>query len=162
MKNVIVFDLDGTVIDSSHRTPNKPDGTLDLERYFKLRNRESIFRDTLLPLAKLMRKMFEHNYIIVCTSRTIDDADIDFMKKHNLPYHTFLSRSKKDVRKDDVFKFAKLSRYRNLRQFRNKQWLMFDDAIPVIALMRKIGIVCLNSKKINERLSNENFISRRK
>ena len=50
-KKIAIFDLDGTVIDSSHRTPNKPDGTLDLEGYFELRTRKNIFKDTLLPLA---------------------------------------------------------------------------------------------------------------
>ena len=57
-KKIAIFDLDGTVIDSSHRTPNKPDGTLDLEGYFELRTRKNIFKDTLLPLAEKMKEMY--------------------------------------------------------------------------------------------------------
>ena len=33
MKRVVIFDLDETVVDSAHRTPNNPDGTLNLSRY---------------------------------------------------------------------------------------------------------------------------------
>ena len=40
LKKVVVFDLDGTVIDSAHRTPNLPDGTLDLAGYHKRKTRE--------------------------------------------------------------------------------------------------------------------------
>ena len=49
MKRIVVFDLDETIIDSKHRTPNRPDGTLDLDRYFAMKNRESIFLPFYLP-----------------------------------------------------------------------------------------------------------------
>lgn len=153
MKNIIIFDLDGTVIDSSHRTPNKPDGTLDLQGYFKKRNRENIFKDTLLPLAREMRRLYaEGNYIIVSTSRSIDDADLDFMKAHKLPYNKFFSRNPSDNQGDASLKLNKLRSFLNLRQFKNKPCIMFDDAIPVIKAMREAGIVCLNSKKVNRKL----------
>jgi len=32
IKNISIFDLDGTIIDSSHRQMVKPDGTLDLDK----------------------------------------------------------------------------------------------------------------------------------
>jgi len=155
MKNVIIFDLDGTVINSDHRTPNKPDGTLDLQGYFSKRNRENIFKDTLLPLANEMRRLYaEGNYIIVSTSRTIDQDDLDFMKAHGLKFHQFFSREKSDTRGDAQLKVGRLKKFLNLKQFRGKVHIMFDDAIPVISAMRKSGITCLNSATINRRLNN--------
>ena len=70
MKKIAVFDLDGTVIDSEHRTPNKADGTLDLDGYFQLRTRENIFKDTLLPLAEIMKEMYDSGdyHIVICTA----------------------------------------------------------------------------------------------
>ena len=41
-KEVAIFDLDGTIIDSSHRTPNNLDGTLNLERYHEMFNRSNV------------------------------------------------------------------------------------------------------------------------
>ena len=155
MKNVIIFDLDGTVIDSDHRTPNKPDGTLDLQGYFSKRSRENIFKDTLLPLASEMRRLYaEGNYIIVSTSRNVDKDDFDFMKVHGLKFHQFFSREKSDNRGDAQLKVGRLKKFLNLKQFRGKVHIMFDDAIPVITAMRKSGITCLNSTAINRRLNN--------
>ena len=81
MRNVIIFDLDQTVIDSSHRSPNNSDGTINLEKYFKSRNRTNIFRDKLLPLAKVFKQLqTDNNFIIVATARNIDHDDVDFLK----------------------------------------------------------------------------------
>jgi hypothetical protein len=153
MKNVVVFDLDGTVINSEHRTPNKDDGTLDIEKYLSLRNRENLFRDSLLPLVSIMRKLFKHNYIVIATARCVDHDDYDFLAHYNIPYHKMISRPwGGNYEKDAKLKRRQLQRLRNLKQFRNKPWFMFDDARPVISEMRQIGIICLNSIKINERL----------
>lgn len=154
-KHVIVFDLDGTVIDSSHRTPTHKDGTLNLTRYLEMQVREHIFKDNLLPLASVMQKL--HNmghYIIICTARIMSQDDIDFLHYHKIPYHSMQSRlQKEDGIKDAILKHRKLTKLKNLPQFRNKHWIMFEDAKPVISAMRKIGITCLNAVKVNERLT---------
>ena len=41
IKKIAIFDLDGTLVDSSHRTPNNADGTLDLQGYYKNRTRKN-------------------------------------------------------------------------------------------------------------------------
>ena len=56
MKNQIyIFDLDGTVINSSHRFTGTAEGKVNLEAWIKDSTRENIFKDTLLPLAKFMK-----------------------------------------------------------------------------------------------------------
>jgi len=59
IKNITIFDLDGTVLDSSHRQATKPDGTLDLAKWFENATPEKIFQDKVLPLAQQMRKRFK-------------------------------------------------------------------------------------------------------
>ncbi len=154
MKNVFIFDLDGTVIDSSHRTPTHSDGTLNLEKYLELRVPEYIFKDSLLPLARVMRRLYdEGHYIIICTARIMSQADMDFLEKNNIPYHLMQARLPSEDRvKDATLKTKKIGKLLNLIQFRKKQWFMFDDAKPVISAMRQLGITCLNAKKVNERL----------
>jgi hypothetical protein len=156
-KRIYVFDLDETIIDSAHRTPNKPDGTLDLERYFALKNRDSIFRDTLLPLAAFFKAIDRtENYVIICTARVMTDDDYAFLAHHNLVAHKVLCRPEdgsENCVKDGVLKARKIQRLRNLRQFRNKPVYMWDDAKPVIRAMRKIGVTCMNAIKVNQRLA---------
>ena len=56
IKNISIFDLDGTIIDSSHRQMVKSDGTLDLAKWFENATAEKIFADKVLPLAQQVRK----------------------------------------------------------------------------------------------------------
>jgi phosphoglycolate phosphatase-like HAD superfamily hydrolase len=156
MKRIVIFDLDETLIDSAHRTPNRADGTLDLEKYFELKTRENTMQDSLLPLADIFKALDRsENYIVICTARQMQDMDYEYLALAGLHYHKMLCRpadgSENHIR-DGKLKRAKIQRLRNLRQFRNLPVVMFDDAKPVIAEMRKIGIACLNAIKVNQRL----------
>lgn len=156
MKRIVVFDLDETIIDSAHRTPNRADGTLDLERYFAMKNRESIFEDKLLPLANTFKRLDrKDNYIVICTARAMNADDFDFLRHHNLHAHVILCRpldGSENHIKDAALKARKIQRLRNLKQFRGLPVVMFDDSQPVIAAMRKIGVACLNAIRVNQRL----------
>lgn len=156
MKRIVVFDLDETVIDSKHRTPNRPDGTLDLQKYFEMKNRESIFEDSLLPLASVFKALDRtENYIVICTARAMNQDDYDFLEHHGFHAHAIMCRPEDGSEnhiKDPVLKARKISRLRNLRQFRGLPIFMFDDAKPVIAAMRRMGVHCLNAIAVNERL----------
>ena len=155
-KRILIFDLDETLIDSKHRTPNHPDGTLDLENYFKNRTRDNIFRDTLLPLADYFKKLDRsENYIVICTARTDSLDDRDYLAAKGLMAHKYYFRNPANderTRKDYDLKARKINKLRGLRQFANLPVIMFDDAGPVIKKMREIGVTCLNAIKVNERL----------
>ena len=61
-----IFDLDHTVIDSSHRQATLPDGSLDLDHWRENSTAGMIRRDKLLPLAKVWRDQFaKGNEIVV-------------------------------------------------------------------------------------------------
>lgn len=156
MKSIVIFDLDETVVDSAHRTPNNPDGTLNLPLYLQLKTRENTLRDGLLPLADLWRSLdLSEVYVVVCTARTWADFDQEFLDMHGLRAHKIIARfteADKTLRDSDL-KRKKLSKLFNLRQFRDLPKVMFDDAKPVISEMRKIGIACLNSHKVNRKLA---------
>lgn len=156
MKRVVIFDLDETVVDSAHRTPNHADGTLNLPLYLTLKTRENTLRDGLLPLANFWRSLdLSNTYVIVCTARIWADFDQEFLDIHGLKAHKIIARfteTDKTLR-DAELKSRELRKLFNLRQFRDLPKYMFDDAKPVISAIRKLGIVCLNSHKINRRLS---------
>jgi phosphoglycolate phosphatase-like HAD superfamily hydrolase len=156
MKRIVIFDLDETVVDSAHRTPNHPDGTLNLPLYLTLKTRENTMRDGLLPLAEFWKSLdLSETYVVVCTARSWADFDQEFLDNHGLKAHKIIARftDAHMTMRDAELKRKGLSRLFNLKQFRNLPKVMFDDAKPVIAEMRRMGIVCLNSHKINRRLS---------
>lgn len=156
MKRIVIFDLDETVVDSAHRTPNHPDGTLNLPLYLQLKTRENTLRDGLLPLADFWRSLCtKENYIIVCTARTWADFDQEFLDMHGLVAHKIIARfnERHNTMRDPDLKREGLSRLFNLKQFKHLPKIMFDDAKPVISEMRRMGLTCLNSHKVNQRLS---------
>ena len=51
-----IFDLDHTVIDSSHRQLTREDGSLDLDNWIENCTHEKIMQDRLLPLASSFKR----------------------------------------------------------------------------------------------------------
>jgi hypothetical protein len=155
MKQIVIFDLDETVVDSAHRTPNHADCTLNLPLYLTLKTRENTLRDGLLPLAEVWRSLDpRETYIVVCTARTWADFDQEFLDMHGLKADKIIARftPAQCKMRDADLKSRGLRKLFGLRQFRDLPKYMFDDAKPVIAAMRKLGIVCLNSHKVNAKL----------
>ena len=77
-KQIFIFDLDDTVIDSSHRATLKADSLqLDLDAWRRDSTRENIMKDSLLPLANFMRECIAtpHAFVWVCTARNMAQAD---------------------------------------------------------------------------------------
>ena len=73
---IYIFDLDHTVIDSSHRQLTRADGSLDLDHWIENCTRQKIFADELLPLARLMRSAYSVGHtVIVCTARVLSAHD---------------------------------------------------------------------------------------
>jgi hypothetical protein len=113
-------------------------------------------RDGLLPLAEFWKSLdLSETYVVVCTARSWADFDQEFLDNHGLKAHKIIARftDAHMTMRDAELKRKGLSRLFNLKQFRNLPKVMFDDAKPVIAEMRRMGIVCMNSHKINRRLS---------
>jgi len=155
-KKIVVFDLDGTVIDSSHRTPSNPDGTLDLQGYYKQRTRQNIFKDTLLPLADVMKDRYRSGdyHVVICTAREIDQDDLDFLEYHGLKFHEMLDRN--NCRKkyhwglrDPQYKTKQLKIYRH------KTYTFYDDAKPTIELFSGYSNVnMIDANKANTEIQN--------
>jgi hypothetical protein len=92
--------------------------------------------------------------VIVCTARTWADFDQEFLDMHGLRAHKIIARfteAQKQMR-DPELKRRGLRKLFSLKQFRDLPKFMFDDSAPVISEIRKMGITCLNAKKVNKAL----------
>ena len=157
-KSIAIFDLDETVIDSKHRTPNNPDGTLNLAAYIENHKPENVAKDTLLPLAKTFINLAARPdvYIIICTARDMKPCDYEFLQKHGLHANLILSRDKASKKhyamKDGDYKTTWLKKILSLKQFANLPAVMWDDAKPVKTAIRKMGIPVICAHKANKYL----------
>ena len=149
IKNITIFDLDGTIIDSSHRQATLPDGTLNLAHWLENATPEKIFEDKVLPLAQQVRKRQKRgDFVMVCTARTMSEADFEFLMNEGINPHKIISRPHGNQEPDGQLKAKQLKQFFNLKQFQKASKIMFDDAASVRSSLRKIGIATIHPNKL--------------
>ena len=117
-KEIHIYDLDGTLIDSTHRYRIDPKtGKIDLAHWIENDVPEKIALDKLLPLAEQYKKQIADPSIYVCiaTARVMKKADFDFLKTHlGLPNKIVHRKGRNDNRKGAALKIAGLHFLNNL------------------------------------------------
>jgi phosphoglycolate phosphatase-like HAD superfamily hydrolase len=143
-KKLYIFDLDGTVVDSSHRCTLDINGEFNLDQWIKDSTRENIFKDTLLPLANFMKKVSsEGHYVWVCTARFMTRADYDYLTENGIFPSVILSRSLKDDRADHILKRRMINKLISLRPFANIERIFFDDKIDNLDALDDLMTECV-------------------
>lgn len=154
---IYIFDLDHTVVDSSHRQATRPDGSLDLDHWREHSTPRLIERDSLLPLAHEWRKLHKRGHtIIVCTARVMGPADYFYLGSRGLFAHKIISRAEGDRTSDDLLKLRGLKQYCKAEGISwarlCKTAQMFDDNKNVISCLTANGLPCYDALSINESL----------
>jgi phosphoglycolate phosphatase-like HAD superfamily hydrolase len=140
-KRIHVYDLDGVLVDTSHRYRNKPDGTIDLEYWFDNHSAEMVARDKRLPLAKqyLADCLNPEIYTIVCTARMYHTIDIEYIVgRLGAPDKLIMRDEKNRNTPDNVLKLRQLQRLFNLKQFANLPRRLWEDNQRNIATLAEI------------------------
>ena len=168
---VIVFDLDMTIVDSSHRHVSKPDGSIDLKAWFE--NCHRVTEDTLLPLAKAVRRLYDRGHkIVFCTSRCMQLADWDWLSRHSdeLPHHVCYSRQGYfvqpsdheyansyhgfigDTRSDEIIKLEQIQDYIEsigFKTFEEANVIIFEDNLKTIKAFEEAGAIGVDANRAN-------------
>ena len=153
---LFIFDLDGTVIDSSHRQLTRADGSLDLAHWVRNNTPEKIAADTLLPLAASWKTINrKRDQIAIMTARVIGKNDLKFLRDNGLEYDYIYSRAFGDTTPDDILKKRMIFRLRfdmkkSLNWLRHNSY-MFDDNNSVRKCLTGFGIRCYNPTNYNAR-----------
>ena len=151
IKQITIFDLDGSTIYSDHRQATLPNGNLDLKHWFENSTAEKIFDDKVLPLAQeIRRRNKKGDYTIICTARNLQYADLEFMMENGLLADKVISRPKGNMENDAKLKRKQLNSFLSLKQFKNANKVMFDDNNQVRSELRQIGISVLHPNKYNK------------
>lgn len=123
IKQIHIYDLDGTVIDSSHRYSviRKADGSIAIDFPFWVANRHRAIDDELLPLAEQYQAQLKNPeiYVIAATARVMSDVETQHVKTVLGWPHHMISRAEGDNRSGALLKILGLNKILNLAQFRN-------------------------------------------
>ena len=151
-----IYDLDHTVIDSTHRAATLPDGSIDLDHWREHSTPELIAKDRLLPLAGHWKTQRARGCeIVVCTARVMGQVDLDFLDAHGLHFDAMISRAEGDTSPDAILKERGL---RNYAYSQDIAWarfckfsVMLDDNESVISHLTARGLRVYNSLILNAR-----------
>ena len=148
-----IFDLDGTVIDSSHRQGD----TLDDWR--RLNTAKNVALDSPLPLLDQMRDAIADDLdVIVCTSRVMSGRDFRWLDDHGIRGIDILCRAPSDNRTCGFFKLHLLHNYAKSLGLAWGRFIrdcvMFDDDKGVQDTLRSVGLRVIDPLNYNQRIGN--------
>jgi hypothetical protein len=152
-KLVNVFDLDHTLIDSTHRMNayGDPSKGIDLEYWLANSNYENVMKDVLLPLSELYFEFNKTNFTnIAVTAREMFASDYEFLETHGLHFHMVLHRED-STELDHVLKEKKLTELFSSGEY--IPFLAFDDKNENLEVFEKFGFKCFNAITMNSLIS---------
>lgn len=160
IKRISVWDLDLTVIDSSHRQCFLPDGNLDLAHWRDNCTPEQIRKDRLLPLADVMREQYAapSTVVVVLTSRVLSPADYHYLADHGLYSDLLMGRIHESINTPcGAMKGSQLlylARHFGLEPCQLSRFTVYDDQPAVLDMARRLGCKVVDSVEANEALIN--------
>lgn len=151
---VNIFDLDCTLIDSSHRINQYGDQSkgLDIDYWIENNTHDNIMKDKLLPLAELCKEFQKTQFTnIAVTARNMTFSDFLFLEQNGLNFNMVLHReNSKDL--DHILKEKKLKELFDTGNY--IPFLAFDDKEDNLEIFKKFGFNCYNALEMNTKLSN--------
>ena len=135
INRVSIYDMDGTIVDSSHRyrTITDENGTrIDLDHW---RENECLaMNDSLLPMAEQYRADLkdESCYVIIATARVMHDPDWQFVRESLGMPDYFISRKDGDSQSGKTLKINGLAKFFNLVTFKDAEFTFYEDNISYL------------------------------
>lgn len=121
-----VWDLDGVLLDASHRIDLRPDGSLDLDKYRANTTHDNVMKDRNLPLMSVIHALNElERPYYVATARVLCQHSQALLRQRAIRPVAAISRGETDYRKDWDLKVAGIHNTFSINQF--KDILLIDD-----------------------------------
>lgn len=129
---IAIYDMDGTIVDSSHRYRVTAENKIDIE-YWRA-NEYRAMEDGLLPLAAQYMQDIENPdvYVIIATARVLRGPDWQFIREVLGEPNYVISRGENDTRSGATLKINGLQRFFNLKQFRLADAVFYEDNISYL------------------------------
>lgn len=155
-KLVIAWDLDGTLIDSSHRSIfSTHNADVALKHWKENCIEEQINKDVLLPLSQMYFEFKKTGFTQICvTARDMNEFDFKYLKDHGLEFALILHR-KDSQELDSVLKDKKLQDFFNEKG--RIPFMAFDDKQDNLNIFDKYGFRTFQAVYMNHKLQKDSF-----
>jgi hypothetical protein len=132
---ISIYDMDGTIVDSSHRYRTiTENGNTRIDLAHWRANEYRAMDDGLLPLAaQYMRELADKDvYVIIATARVMHAPDWQFVNEVLGAPNYLISRGITDTRSGKDLKIKGLQKLANLRQFNMSTATFYEDNIDYL------------------------------
>lgn len=135
IKEIHVFDFDGTLVDSSHRYRLNPEtGRIDLQYWID--NEHRALEDSIIPEMVAHFRELNRNpevFCMIATARIWCELSEQFAAQHDLQCHVVARRGRDDSRGGVKLKVTGINRLLNLKQFRNVEEIhVYEDNLDYL------------------------------
>ena len=155
---ICIYDLDGTIIDSSHRATHDENGNIDLNDWKARSTKDLIFNDSLLPLYCQLQEDYKNgDMVILCTARELGKWDWEYLHMHNIYYDRVISRPTGNNTADCELKKNQLRYLFNLPCYKNQLKLFYDDNPSNLSAIGSLGATVIDAR--NYQTIKENYIN---
>ena len=155
--NVIpVWDLDGVLLNASHRIKLHADGSLDLDQYRLDSTRDNVLKDRCLPLMGVISHLNTIGRVYhVATARVLCAYSKELLEQRSIKPAKIISRQGEgDSRKDWILKVQGVQEQFDPKDF-NKIMLIDDCPSNCDAFVNALGAWAINVKTDYNSLNNK-------
>ena len=138
MKRIIIFDIDGTLADVSHRVDRIPNW-----KHFQTDHHLDTPIKAIVDLFQNLEDNPRRDYAVYCVSARMEherEATNKWLTEHGIYYNELILRQNNDIRDDDIFKEEVLQR---LKQEGREILFVVEDRKRVVDMWRRNGVTCL-------------------
>lgn len=135
IRKVSIYDMDGTIVDSSHRYRTVTvNGIEKIDLPYWRANEYRAMEDGLLPLAnQYMDELQDPSvYVIIATARVMQNPDWQFVNEILGAPDYFVSRKDGDTQSGGSLKIKGLQKFFNLKQFRKADAVFYEDNVQYL------------------------------
>lgn len=134
MKDVVVFDLDGTLADCSHRIHHILKEPKDWDVFFSKCDKDKPIEHTI----ELMQHIQHFYNIVIVTGRSsvAEKQTLTWLKKYRIFPEKLIMRQEGDHTDDHILKL------KMVEDFKDRIAFVFEDRTRVVKMWRDAGIPC--------------------
>jgi len=142
----VIFDIDGTLADLSHRLHHIKRQPINWDTFFA----ECVHDAPIQPILELARVAVAHGYKLILVSGRSDEVrqqTEEWLATHGVPYQELHMRKAGDYRQDTIVKSEILDA---ILAAGNEIAFVVDDRPSVVAMWRSRGLTCLQCRDWQE------------
>lgn len=135
IRKVSIYDMDGTIVDSSHRYRTVTvNGIEKIDLPYWRANEYRAMEDGLLPLAnQYMDDLKDPSiYVIIATARVMQTPDYQFVSEVLGAPDYLISRRDGDTQSGGSLKIKGLQKFFNLKPFRKADAVFYEDNVQYL------------------------------